>query len=375
MKTLLLITKTLNLNDSLGISSRDIIDRLKKRFNLIVFSSDLGVAKQRYILDHNIIFRKMPSAKFFNNFFLRFLYSLTLLRVIKKVHLVHFLSDFPYCAIPAFNPFFKRPFIITAHGTYAVAPLENGFLERASLINAYRKAKKIFCISGFTQQEILKRIKLTNTVIVNNGVDYNKFQRAIFNISNSQGPNIIGVGVLKQRKGYHISIPAIVEVKKQYPDIKYYIVGNQSDRKYFLNLKDIIQKNNIEKNIVFLENVSENDLIQMYYNTNLFVLTSINVNNNFEGFGLVYLEAGACGKPVIGAFGSGAEDAIINGETGILVPQNDIQKTSEAILKLLDNKELAQKMGENGKNFAEKMNWDNVIEKYIKIYENSLSFR
>ena len=74
---------------------------------------------------------------------------------------------------------------------------------------------------------------------------------------------------------------------------------------------------------------------------------------------------------MVGVYGSGAEDAIVDNETGILVPQNDIKKTAGAILKLLDNPELAKKMGENGKKFAQKMDWDNVVKKYIEIYESN----
>jgi len=54
-----------------------------------------------------------------------------------------------------------------------------------------------------------------------------------------------------------------------------------------------------------------------------------------------------------------------------LVPQNDIHKTAEAILKLLDNFELAKKMGENGEKRAQEMDWENVVKKYIEIYESN----
>ena len=94
------------------------------------------------------------------------------------------------------------------------------------------------------------------------------------------------------------------------------------------------------------------------------------VGSDFEGFGLVYLEAGACGRPAIGTFDCGAEDAIVNNVTGLLVPQNDIQKTAEAVLRLFDNPGLAKKLGENGKKRAQEMSWDKIAKKYMEIYIN-----
>ena len=115
-------------------------------------------------------------------------------------------------------------------------------------------------------------------------------------------------------------------------------------------------------------------MIDLYYQADIFLLTPITINDSiFEGFGLVYLEAGACGKPVIGTHDCGAEDAIVDGVTGLLVPQKNIKKTTEAVLKLLDDPNFAKKLGENGKKRARQMSWDNVIKKYIKVYENNFN--
>ena len=112
-------------------------------------------------------------------------------------------------------------------------------------------------------------------------------------------------------------------------------------------------------------------MIKLYYQADIFLLTPVTINNNdFEGFGLVYLEAGACGKSVIGTYNCGAEDAIVNNITGLLVPQNDIKATAKAILKLLDNPGLAKRLGENGKKRAKEMDWNKVVKKYIEVYKN-----
>jgi len=296
-------------------------------------------------------------------------------KYIKKYDIIHALDGYPYGVIAALaNIGINKKLIINGIGTYSILPLDQpvkGFLMKW----AYRKANKVLCISHYTEKQLLKRVKLDNTVVINHGVDYAKFVEfaSCFSGENKIKEKIILSvgGGLKRRKGLHISIPAIGIVREKYPNIKYYIVGSQTDdADYFENLKNLAKENGLEKNVVFLENLSDEELIKLYYSADLFLLVSVNIGSDFEGFGLVYLEANACGKPAIGTFNCGAEDAIIDGETGILVPQNDIQKTAEAVLKLLDNQDLAKKLGENGKRRAQQMNWDNVAKNYIKLYKN-----
>ncbi len=333
MKKILIITKTLSLNDGQGRYSVDMINQLKKHYELSIFTFDK-------------------------------IFSLRFIKSLRSANFVHCFSDYPYCLIILLC-ICRKEFFITVHGTYGVLPLDK-IKSKFLLKLAYKKASRIFCVSSFTQKEILKRIKLNNTTVINNGVDFKKFQ--IENQKNDKEKIILSVGALKPRKGYHVSIPAVAEVKEKYHDIKYYIVGGRPEKKYL----DLAKHYNLEKNIKFFYGLSDKELIKLYYECDVFLLPSITKNNNdFEGFGLAYLEAGACGKPVIGAYGSGAEDAIINQKTGFLVPQNDVQKTAEAVTKLLNNPKLAQKMGENGKIFARKMDWDNVIKEYIKVYDNN----
>jgi glycosyltransferase involved in cell wall biosynthesis len=353
MKKILIVTKTLSINDGQGRYSLELISRLRNNYRLVVFYFDDAQNREEGVIYHKL-----------NNLF----FSWQFFRELKTADLVHCFSDYPYCLLPFWFYFFlKKPIFITAHGTYAVWPLDkikSSFLLR----RAYKKAQGIFCISKFTEAQILKRIELNNTVVINNGVDYEKFQKPGQEKSETGNKIILSVGALKPRKGYHISIPAIVEVKKKYPQTKYYIVGGKPPDLYL----KMVEKCGLKENVVFFENIPDEKLIELYYQADIFLLPSITENDNdFEGFGLVYLEAGACGKPVIGAFGSGAEDAIVDGETGILVLQGDVQKTAEAILKLLDNPELARRMGENGKKRAQQMTWDTQIKKYVENYENA----
>ena len=365
------LSKSLDIRGGIGRYTRDIVENISRQKGveaIVLTEKKSGHKLEKAILRPSLLLRDLLNL-FVNVFKIR--------KYIKKCDIVHALDGYPYGVIIALaNIGINKKLIINGVGTYSVLPLDES-IKKFLLKLAYKKADKILCISKFTENQILKRVKLDNVIVINLGVDYDKFAKPHKNIYGTiqKRKTILSVvGGLKRRKGLHISISAVAGAKKKYTNIKYYIVGSQTDdREYFNELKNLVRKYNLEENIEFIENLSDSNLINLYYKSDVFLLTSININDNdFEGFGLVYLEAGACGKPAIGTFNCGAEDAIINNATGLLVPQNDIQKTAEAILKILDNPELAKKLGENGRKRALQMSWDNVVKKYIKEYKKLL---
>ena len=235
---------------------------------------------------------------------------------------------------------------------------------------AFRRASKILAISSFTKNEILKRCSLGNIEVIPLGVNYELFQKGNPKKGRGEETIILSVGAVKPRKGFDISIQAVSRLKRE--NIKYYIVGDVHSDPFNEELQEIITSEGLAGKVEFLGKVSDKELIRLYHVCDIFLLTPRNVDFNVEGFGLVYLEANACGKPVIGTYGCGAEDAITDGYNGLLVPQSNPEKTAEAIEYLLNNPEVAQKMGENGRKRAREMSWDNTVKKILTIYEDAL---
>ena len=365
------LNKNLDIKAGVGRYGRDIVDNILKQKDIeavVLTEEKSGHKSEKAILRKSYLLRNLP------NFFLN---SLRVRKYIKECDIIHALDGYPYGVIAALaNIGINKKLIINGIGTYSVLPLDKS-IKRSLLKWTYKKADKILCISRFTEKQILKRVDLRNTVVINHGVDYKKYaDKRRFYVNNrsrltqNKERIILSVGALKSRKGYHISIPVIAEVKKKYKDIKYYIVGGEPSKFYL----DLVKKHELEDSVKFFKDISDEDLIKLYYQADIFLLTPITINdNNFEGFGLVYLEAGACGRPVIGTYNCGAEDAIVDGITGLLVYQSNVKKTTEAVLKLLDNPESAKKLGENGRKRAQQMSWDNVVKKYIKVYENNFN--
>ncbi len=342
----------------------EIIERIKRQNIEVKVLSELAshIDYEVVALQHSM-----------DNLIFVFLSAWRIRNFLKDCDIIHAFDGYPYGVIGALaNIGLNKKLVINGVGTYSVAPLEQG-IKGWLLKWAYKKADKIFCISRFTYGEIKKRMpELNNLEVVYLGVDLKKFQApdggSVFNNT----PLVLSVGALKHRKGYHISIPAVALVVKKYPDLKYYIVGDQSSVGYFNELQELVKKNNLENNVIFLSNLSDEDLLALYNKINLFLLTPINKNNNFEGFGLVYLEANACGKPAVGTYDCGAEDAIDDGVNGFLVPQENVEKTAEAIVKILVDSELARQMGEAGRQKAQRMTWERTISKYIDGYRQIL---
>lgn len=288
-------------------------------------------------------------------------------RYFKNCDVIHALDGYPHGIIAALaNRKLRKKLILTTTGTFSVAPLYS-FWKSPLLKWAYRKADVIIAISHYTRDEILKKIKLADIGIINPGINFEKF----YKIHEDSSENfILSVGALKFRKGYHVSIPAFALAKKEIPDLKYKIVGNQKDGAYFDLLKKLAIKYDVQNDIEFLTGLNDKSLSDLYRRAKLFILTSINENYHFEGFGIVFLEAAAASLPAIGTLNNGIEDSVKNGYSGVLVPQNNVKATSGMIVKLLKNEILRKELSLNALEWAKKHDWGKLIANYIKIYQS-----
>lgn len=291
----------------------------------------------------------------------------------KRISLVHSLIDFPY-AFLAYRLAKKLncPFIFTGHGTYSVAPFSK-FPDRQIMMKLYKKASAIIVISNFTAKK-MKEISGHQRDI---DVIYNPISEpASVKDSESQiisnddildnSKVILSIGPLKSRKGGDILIQALPEIVNKIPEAQLVIVGNGDKDKYY----QLAESLGVRKNLLILQNIPAGELIYLLKRCSVFALTSRYVNHNFEGYGLVYLEAGLYKKPVVAADSGGVSDAVHHQETGLLVPEDNIEATADALVKILSNEELAQKLGEGNYRLAKERNWDDYIDQVIKIYRS-----
>lgn len=263
----------------------------------------------------------------------------------------------------------KRPLLITAHGSY-VHIAEN---ERWPFNQLYRRAflySTLICVSHYTAkvaQQVLQGIK---TIVVNNGVDAARFAHIQHTAKSGDKPMVLAVGALKGRKGQLELVRAIPKVLEQVPNAQCIIIGSLTNEPdYVRRVQEVIVAQNLGEHVHLLGHVSEEMLLDYYSRANLFVLPSMNDGWKFEGYGLVHLEASAAGLPVIGTTDCGAEDAIDNEVTGLLVPQSQVVgKLPKAIIRLLSNPQLAAQMGAAGRLKAQRQTWDAVAGEMVDVY-------
>ena len=167
---------------------------------------------------------------------------------------------------------------------------------------------------------------------------------------------ILAVGRLIPRKGHMTLVRALPQVLERIPNIRVVIVGQGP------TLPDLCReanKLNVREHVLFPGRLEDDEVAALYAVCDLFVLpTRAGEGGQVEGFGLVFTEAHAHGKPVIAGRSGGVPEAVLDGETGLVVEPDAPDVLADAVIRLLENPELARRLGENGRRrVEEELNW------------------
>ncbi len=288
-------------------------------------------------------------------------------RAISDCDLLHVIAE-PYSTLAAATAG-KRPVVVTAHGTYVPQTVHRpvvGYLYR----RAYARAHLI-AVSHYTAARVREVLPGADPTVIPNGVDMARFQVPA-PVPNKIGPTILASGGVKARKGTHLLVEALTQVKKQVPNVQLVVTGWLDDAAYLAQIEQQIARSGLTGSVHLVGQIPESDLLGWYQHADVFALPSLSTGRKFEGFGLVFLEASASGLPVIGTKGSGIEEAVIDGETGLLVPQDDANALASAITHLLLDDALRARMGTAGRTHAQTKDWSTIAAHVRAIYEQTL---
>jgi glycosyltransferase involved in cell wall biosynthesis len=242
-------------------------------------------------------------------------------------------------------------------------------LEEETALNA----TLIVTISNYSFEKIQEYygIKKSKVRIIPNGVDVEKFKPKDTQVMRQQfgldkEPCVLFVGSLIPRKGLNVLVEAAKKIVKEKAETKFLIVGDGPLKN---QLSISLESANLTGNFKFLGNLEEDELSAVYNCADVFVLPSIQ-----EGQGIVLLEAEASGKPVVAFDAGGVNESMLNGETGLLVKRKSDEELADALLKLLDDRNLREKMGVNGRRFVtENFTWNICAQKMLNVYHEALS--
>jgi len=204
--------------------------------------------------------------------------------------------------------------------------------------------------------------------IVPNGIDIEHFSPDVSPIEEfcDGKQNILFLGRLEKRKGLDYLLKAYKQVKREIPDSRLIVVGpgTRLRKKY----ERWIKRHDL-KDVVLVGYASYVDLPRYYKTADVFCSPA----TSQESFGIVLLEAMAVGKPIVATNISGYASVVSDGEDGILVPPKDSKSLARALVSVLRDKELQQRMGEKGKLKAAEYSWELVAQRVVDYYAKMLN--
>ena len=240
-----------------------------------------------------------------------------------------------------------------------------------------RRADKIICANSQTARQLQENFSFLEVAsdkitLVNPGITKGApfvSERAMADFRrdyNLEGKTVLlTVGRLVKRKGADQVIRALASLPPERALSFFYgLAGIGPDAKYLHGLVPPHLKNNI----VFLGEISDEEKWTWFNLCDIFVMPAREINGDYEGFGIVYLEAGLAAKPVIAGRGGGVADAVQEGFNGLMVDPENLEEIKKAILALAADKDWRRQLGENGRQRAlVEFNWEKQAAKLVSI--------
>ncbi|MGZ3505779.1 MAG: glycosyltransferase family 4 protein [Vulcanimicrobiaceae bacterium] len=232
---------------------------------------------------------------------------------------------------------------IVAHGSEILS--QRSMPRRSVMQLVFHRADVAVANSAFTKRLLVEAKIQTPIVVSRCGIDRAPLYRAPAAV-----PTILSVGRLVRRKGFDMMIEALPALLDRFANLRYEIVGVGPDCARF---RERVRELGLDDHVAFLGDISDEELQQAYARAWCFALPTRRVGTgDVEGFGIVYLEAAMAGLPSIGGLNSGAEDAIADGKSGLLVDGNDPAAIARAVGYLLADPDRARALGQYGRNRA-----------------------
>ncbi|MDP2110550.1 MAG: glycosyltransferase family 4 protein [Thiobacillus sp.] len=260
-----------------------------------------------------------------------------------------------------------RPVVIYAHGEELTTWGRGGKFKAMRF--ALRHADRVVANSEHTRDTLLEMgVNAARITVIYPGVDVSVFRpgldtsglRESLNISPHE-KLVFSVGRLSRRKGFDQMIRAVAQLHAEGTPLRYVIAGIGEDADY---LDGLVREHNLRGIVHRIGAVSNEDLPRWMNACDVFAMPNREINGDNEGFGMVFIEAAACGKPSLAGEAGGTGSAVLHNETGLRVNGTIVDSIAQALTKLVTETEAAMAMGQRGwvrtqSEFA----WEVVAEK------------
>lgn len=345
---ILFLTNNLQGNDGRSRVSLDFAEQLQSLKHEVLCLTSKRSSQNR-IKEYVVL---KDSLKYLVNPLTSFYTALKVNKIIREFspEIIHFVVE-PYAALLPFLKLGKTKAFLTVHGTYSVIPiLFDDFLKKiiSNYLskNYYKTLHRVIAVSNYTKSHLLKYFPELRTKIkvITNGI--NLREHKIINLSQrpkNKIKKILFVGAIKHRKGVLEAIESLKYYQDNFSDnFVYEIVGeyNKNDN-YYCEIIKKIKEYGFEDKVIFQGKAIGEKLQEYYCNADLFLMLPLNIKNEFEGFGLVYLEANSKGVPCIGSTNCGAQEAVFNNRTGYVVDPYKAKQVAEKIDLVLNQNKIS----------------------------------
>ena len=279
---------------------------------------------------------------------------------------------------------FKKKTLTMAHGKDVAF---DNFIYRNIVIKAARKLDGIICVSGFLKKRLTARGMMPEKLFVNpNGIDIDAYSdlserdaarwrlETLYGIPLKGKKILLAVSRMVKKKGIASFVRDIFpDIVKDHPEVFLFLAGEASGREAAEEKKTVIrsiQENALEKNVFFLGDITDRKILlrQLYAAADVCIMPNRHMEKDFEGFGIVALEASVNALPVVAFDVDGIPDAVKDGQNGILIKADDNAGFADAVKRFLDDNDRRMLFGRSAREFTkENYNWDKITGRYLAI--------
>jgi len=246
-----------------------------------------------------------------------------------------------------------------------VQKIINKWLTSRSIKRWLPKTMHILVNSLYTEQALIKKYPACKgkTVIAYVGVANDFFAAEHVYAANDVKRLITVCRLDEERKNIDLTLRALAGLKDKYR-FSYTVIGEGRLR---VGLENLSRELGLEKEVIFTGHLSKDTLKRLYASSDLFIMTSSVGSKSFEGFGITYLEANACGTPVLAARVGGAAEAVKEGISGMFVENPTVEEIRIALERFLSGQVKFEPRA--CKEFAHQFTWAKIVDKAMEFYK------
>jgi phosphatidylinositol alpha-1,6-mannosyltransferase len=234
----------------------------------------------------------------------------------------------------------------------------------------FQQAAKVFPVSNYTRKAVLEEVPGIDghVITVHNGVNSEMFKPTDLTSDvhvryKPHGERILlTVTRLYPYKGVDRMLESLPAIARAVPEVEYLVVGEGPD---LPRLQALTVRLGLQARVRFLGRLPLSEIVALYNLADLFVMLSREEPPDVEGFGLVFLEAAACGLPAVGGRSGGIPDAIDDGQSGWLVDPTNTVEIAATVVDLLDSPEKLEQASKYCLSTAPQQTWERVADRIL----------